>query len=152
MSGVQRTISEFLVDRNTPVVAPDDTVAHALSLMSKEKDFGVFVVEDGQLVGIFTEKDFATRVAALKLIPADVDMKSVMTPKPETLSPEDDVAYAINKMALGGFRHVPIVTNDGQIKGVINVRDVVSHLNEVFGAVETDNKEPVDEWVDIGGG
>jgi CBS domain-containing protein len=75
-----------------------------------------------------------------------------MTANLETLGPGDDIRFAINKMAVGGFRHVPIVDGDGKPVGVIRVRDVIDHMAKVFATVEGDGGEHLDEWVDVGGG
>src|SRR5207247_2463957 len=66
----------------------------------------VLVVEGERLVGIVTERDFI-----MKLGQADAGrpLSDFMTPDPEVLSPDDPIVYALNKMSVGGFRHVPLV-------------------------------------------
>lgn len=60
-----------------------------------------------------------------------VPVKSVMTPNPETLEPEDSIAFALNKMSVGGYRHIPIVDGAKPV-GVLSVRDVVDFLVDLF--------------------
>ena len=55
-----------------------------------------------------------------------------MTPDPVVLRHDDTIAVAINKMAVGGFRHIPIV-EDGRPTGVVTARDVFHHLAESLG-------------------
>jgi CBS domain-containing protein len=106
----------------------------------------------GDLVGIFTGRDFLNRVAAEKRKPAETLLGEVMTKAPETLGPDDCVSYAIDRMANGGFRNVPIVA-DGRPVAVISVRDVMTHLAEVFAEIEEgDADDEMKDWVDIGGG
>jgi len=50
-----------------------------------------------------------------------------MTPHPETVGPADPLAFALGKMAGGGYRHLPVV-KDGQPVGVISVRDILRHI------------------------
>jgi CBS domain-containing protein len=56
----------------------------------------------------------------------------VMTPDPECLTPDDDIAYALNKMAVGGFRHIPLVDEYGRPAGLIGMRHVVEHIVHLF--------------------
>ena len=55
-----------------------------------------------------------------------------MTPDPVVLRHDDPIALAIHKMAVGGFRHIPILQN-GRPTGVVTARDVFHHLAEAFG-------------------
>lgn len=58
-----------------------------------------------------------------------------MTAAPETLAPDDEIAYALNLMAIGGFRHVPIVRDDNTVLGIVSIRDVQRHVTEHFEKV-----------------
>ena len=55
-----------------------------------------------------------------------------MTPEPEVLAVGETVAYALNKMSVGGFRHVPVVDHKGHPAFVVSVRDIVEFLVEAF--------------------
>jgi len=88
----------------------------------------VLVMEDGRLAGIFTDRDAVLKVAGShtgELRP----IASLMTRDPVVLRHVETIAVAINKMAVGGFRHIPIV-EDGRPMGVITARDVFRHLVE----------------------
>jgi len=54
-----------------------------------------------------------------------------MTPSPETLRTKDPVAYALNKMSVGGFRHVPLVDDAGRPVGIVSAGDLVDFLVEL---------------------
>jgi CBS domain-containing protein len=54
-----------------------------------------------------------------------------MTPSPETLTDEDSLAYAVNKMSVGGYRHIPLL-RDGRAVGIISIRDVLGYLSRLF--------------------
>jgi len=95
----------------------------------------VLVAEAGRLEGIFTTRDFLRRVAAKRLDPESVVLRDVMTPSPRTLAPSDPVAFAINWMAIEGFRNVPIV-DDGRLLGVLTFWDVMRQLGELFAELE----------------
>jgi CBS domain-containing protein len=82
-------------------------------------------MERQALVGIFTDRDAVLKVAAAAADRRPV--REVMTPDPVVLRRDDPVAVAIHKMAVGGFRHVPIL-DDGHPIGVVSARDVFRHL------------------------
>ena len=57
---------------------------------------------------------------------------SNMTREPETLGPDDPVAFALQRMSVGGFRHIPLVDGDGHPVGMLSVKDIVEFLVEQF--------------------
>jgi CBS domain-containing protein len=152
MPQIEKTIAEFIGDRELPSVAPGDTVAVAIALMKSRPIDSVVVVEDGKLVGVFTQRDFLNRVTAARRDVDTVRMREVMTPDPEKLAPTDCITYAINRMAVRGFRNIPIVDDDGTVLAVLSVRDVVRHLSMLFSELSSVDVEGWDEWNDIGGG
>lgn len=107
------------------------SVADAVKSMNDHHTGCILVGRAGKLIGIFTERDVLTK----DFFRADshtVPVESVMTPNPETLEPEDRIAFALNKMSVGGYRHIPIVESDGTPVGVLSVRDVVDFLVDLF--------------------
>jgi CBS domain-containing protein len=122
------------VKRNAPVtVPPDATVEKALALMRARKVSAVIVVERRKarrVVGIFTERDLVNRALPVRGF-ATKQVARFMTPSPETLRPKDPVAYALNKMSVGGFRHVPLVDDAGRAAGMISAGDLLEYLVEL---------------------
>jgi CBS domain-containing protein len=104
--------------------------------MSREAHDCVLLVDDGILAGIFTSRDFLNRVAAVRRDPRAVLLGDVMTALPKTLRPRDCVAFAINWMALEGFRNVPIVDDEGRVLGVLTVWDVMRQLEDMFQEID----------------
>jgi CBS domain-containing protein len=90
----------------------------------------VLVTEAGRLVGIFTDRDAVLKVAGLERRIRPIS--TLMTRDPVVLRHDETIAVAINKMAVGGFRHIPIV-EDGRPTGVVTARDVFRHLVESLG-------------------
>ena len=113
--------------RKATVVPPDMPVAEVLDVLARSGHGIVVVAEDDKPVGIFSERDALLRlnVDAGKL--ADHPISEFMTPNPEMLSVEDRIAFALNKMAGGGYRHVPIVDEEGRVTGIISVRDILRY-------------------------
>ena len=107
------------------VLAASADVDDAVQVMHANGSDCVLVVENGRLVGIFTDRDAVLKVAGR---PAAVrPIADYMTRDPVVLRHDDTIAVAINKMAVGGFRHIPIV-EDGVPTGVVTARDVFRHL------------------------
>ncbi len=153
MPQLDRTISEFIADRALSSVSPGDSVALALEVMRSRGCDAVVVMEHDRLRGIFTERDFLNRVTAPLLDVRSTRIEQVMTADPETLSPSDSITYAINRMAIRGFRNIPIVEPDGAVVAVLTSRDVVAHLSDLFDELGRPNREDDwREWTDIGGG
>jgi CBS domain-containing protein len=132
MRRLQRTIEEIGWTRDVPRVADTEKVAWAFSMMSRAAYDCVLVMTGGALAGIFTSRDFVNRVAAIRADAAALTLGAVMTPAPRTLRPRDGVVFAINWMAIEGFRNVPIVDDDGGVLGVLTVWDVMRHLGAIF--------------------
>ncbi|HEY5936775.1 MAG TPA: CBS domain-containing protein [Kofleriaceae bacterium] len=159
MRRLQRTIAEIGWTRDVPRLAEADPVARAFDAMSRESHDCVLVVEGGQLAGIFTSRDFLNRIAAERGDPSKIPLSAVMTRGPRTLRPWDGVAFAINWMAVEGFRNVPIVDDEGVVLGVLTVWDVMRHLGEIFDEIDATPRQVqvqsdisnVMEMVDLGG-
>jgi CBS domain-containing protein len=153
---IQRSIGECIARVEFASVAPDQPVTDAVAAMLEKSTACALVIDGGALVGIFTERDFLNRVSAGQRDPKVTPVRAVMTPEPLTLREHDNVAYAINRMAEGGFRHVPIVDGEGRPTSVLDVRVVMLHLVKVFAERERDGQrgdgEVGAEWIDIGGG
>jgi CBS domain-containing protein len=152
VSSVETTIASFIKARPATCLPPSASVARAAEAIRSNGAGCVLVIEGERLAGIFTERDFMNRVAMKGRPLEGTSLADVMTADPETLGPDDDIRFAINKMAVGGFRHVPIVDAGGAPIGVLLERDVVNHLTALFAAVELDGDGELDDWVDVGGG
>ena len=112
-------------------VSPTQHVADAVALMQKHKVGCVLVTEGGKMSGIFTERDVLTRVVGKKDF-EKVQVKDVMTAKPESFEHDDSLAYVLNAMTVGGYRHVPVVDEKGKPVAVLSVRDIMSFIIEHF--------------------
>ncbi len=116
----------------SPVVLPlDSTVAQAVQLLLDHEVGAVLIVDDhGCLVGIFSERDLLLKIAGIERPLSELPVKDYMTPKPQTVSPEDCLAFALHKMDVGGYRHLPVV-QDGKPIAVLSVRDVIRHMTQM---------------------
>ena len=132
---LQETVVSLPV-RPPLIFSVSNTVTEAMRAMQREHRGCVVVTDDGtgtsKLVGIFTERDVLLRIVDRGKNPATLPLSEVMTPDPEVLSVHSTVASALNKMSVGGFRHVPIVDDEHRPALVVSVRDVVEFLVEAF--------------------
>jgi CBS domain-containing protein len=159
MRRLQRTIEEIGWSREVPRLADTARVASAFDLMSREAHDCVLVTRGDALAGIFTSRDFLNRIAAVRGDPAQLTLAEVMTANPRTLRPRDDVAFAINWMAIEGFRNVPIVDDEGRLLGALTVWDVMRHLGDFFEEIDatprqvaaTGDTSSVISMIDLGG-
>ena len=113
------------------IVSPSTPVAEAIRRMHRDGVDCVLVCERERLVGIFTDRDAVLKAAGKQL--AAFAVRDFMTPDPVVLRHDDTLAVAIHKMAVGGFRHIPIVDGDRTI-GVVAARDVFRHIAHTFAA------------------
>lgn len=129
---VERSFNEVrlreLIKRPPLIVAPTDSVESVVNRMASQSKPCALVVYDNVVVGIFTERDALGRISADYDGARDRPVREFMTAAPETLSANDCLAYAVNKMSVGGYRHVPITDVDEKPLGVVAVRDVVERL------------------------
>jgi CBS domain-containing protein len=105
----------------------------ARSAIARMKDDGLeclLVVDGERLRGIVTYQDAIVKLNRRSLDGMAVD--ALMTPDPVVLRHDDTTAVALHKMAVGGFRHIPIV-EDGRLVGLVQARNLFGHLLEVIG-------------------
>src|SRR5262245_23176716 len=107
-----------------PASAP---VRDAIRAMLDREVGAVLVERAGRVVGIFTERDVLRRVVEPQLDQGR-PVADVMTPDPETLQLDDGIAFALNRMILRGFRHVPVLDPDGSPAAVVSQREVVAYI------------------------
>ncbi len=114
-------------------VTPEATVSKAVELMKKKRVSAVMVVDrkkPRKLLGLFTERDFLDRALGAKGF-GRLKVSKVMTRDPEALAAGDSVAYALNKMHVGRYRHVPVVDGGGVPVGMISARDLIDFICEL---------------------
>jgi CBS domain-containing protein len=132
---IERSLMEdsvIVLRPKSPVtVSPTTPVGITIQLLL-DNDIGALLVvhEDGKLAGIFSERDLLTRVAGLFDSYAELPIHKFMTPNPETVTADDTLAFALHKMDVGGYRHLPVL-HDGLPVGVISVRDMLRHITRL---------------------
>jgi CBS domain-containing protein len=110
-------------------VRPDDTVFDALRLMADRNVGAVMVVLDNDIVGIFSERDYARKGILRGLASKDTPVSAVMSTPVVTVAPSVSVAECMSLMTHKRIRHLPVVEDD-RLVGVISIGDVVRALVE----------------------
>lgn len=131
-SAVEKGLLNDRVDalrpRKPSTVLPSAPIGEVLKKMVDEAIGCVLVVdEQHRLVGIFSERDAMLRVNDQAARMADKPVSSVMTPNPTTLRLRDKIAFALQRMNVGGYRHLPIL-DEGKLVGVVSIRDILAYL------------------------
>jgi CBS domain-containing protein len=120
-----------ILNPKTPFAVTPDTAIGSVLKQMVEKGIGCVMVADGQIpVGIFSERDALLKLNTEAAELAEHPVSEFMTANPEMLEDSAKIAFAVQRMDLGGYRHVPIVSEDGTMKGVISVRDILRYLTE----------------------
>ncbi len=111
-------------------VQPSTTMAQAVAAMSKARVGSVLVLEDGALLGIFTERDVLRAFNQMHADPARVSTISKgMTLEPQTIDADATVGEAMDRMLDGGFRHLPVIDGE-KLVGVISLRDLALSISK----------------------
>ena len=121
--------SVSVLEPSTPISLDiGSTVADAIHLMKERRIGCVLIIKDDELVGIFSERDVLTKALGRGQDHSQTKIADLMTSDPECLHHEDSVGFALNKMSVGSFRHIPIVDTENRPVGVISSKDIFRYL------------------------
>lgn len=132
-------VSDILQKKGNAVIAvtSTSTVLDALKLMSEKNIGALLVMDDGQLTGIFSERDYARKVVLKGKASADTAVREIMTENPFTVQPDDSIETCMGIMSNKHIRHLP-VSKDNTVAGMISIGDVVT-------AIIQSQKETIDQ-------
>ena len=124
-----------------PVIsaAPNTPTQEVVRMLHEHEVACVIIVEDDKPIGIITERDVLNRAADGWAPAKDKPVADVMTRDPVTLYETDPPARALNTMASGGIRHVPVTDSDGKLVGLVGIRRITRYLQRHFPEVEDPN-------------
>ena len=132
-TGLQRRIMETPLRELSPApaltVSPQDPVSKVVRLMRERRVGSVLVMDGPELAGIFTERDALNRLTGRSYDLDRLPISQVMTRDPKVLRDEDTLAYAMHCMAVGSYRHIPVM-GPGRPPRFVSVRGVLRYLNE----------------------
>jgi CBS domain-containing protein len=117
-------IYELVKDRPVYSLDADRTVLEAARFMMEHRIGALPVLRNGELVGIFSERDIMNRVVAIGRLPGSTKISEVMTTNPKAVNVDETIENCLYLMREFGFRHLPIV--DGkELKGLVSSRDIL---------------------------
>ncbi len=119
-------LKTLLAGRRLTYVSPDMTVTDVACKMSDAKIGAVVILVDGELKGIFTERDLLNRVISAGKDPKAVKVSEVMTTNVCICDADDSYEKCLAQMKQIGCRHMPIVEEDKLI-GILSIRDLLRH-------------------------
>lgn len=123
-----QTVQDILERKGRDVwsAGPDMTVLEALGLL-KDKNIGALVVlDEGKLVGIFSERDYARKIALRGRSSSDTALREVLTGRVLCVRPSRTVDECMALMSDKHIRHLPVVDDHGTVVGVVSIGDIVN--------------------------
>jgi CBS domain-containing protein len=121
-----QTVSQLLTVKGGQIfsVSPQDSVLHAIEIMATRHVGALLVMNQGSLVGIISERDYARKVILKNRSSHDTPVGDIMTSPAITVTPEDTVHRCMELMTQRRFRHLPVVKG-GRVLGILSIGDLV---------------------------
>lgn len=122
-----KTLKQLLAAKTRPlaVVAPTDSVFHALTLMAQHDVGALLVLEGEQLVGIFSERDYARKIILHGKTSKETLVREIMSDKVAYVPPAATIDECMALMTEKHFRHLPVLAEDGTVVGMVSIGDMV---------------------------
>ena len=122
-----KTLKQLLAgkDRVLAVVAPGDTVFHALTVMANNEVGALLVLEEEHLVGIFSERDYARKIILHGKTSKETLVREIMSERVAYVTPSSTVDECMALMTDKHFRHLPVLDDAGKVLGIVSIGDMV---------------------------
>ena len=124
-----KTIQQVLNNKDNEVksVSPDTDTKDAIKLMAKSGISSLLVIENDQVLGIFSDKDFTCKVVAEDRLSQDIPISEVMTTPVCAIRPDQNIEDAMSVMTEKRIRHLPVMDGDKLI-GLVSIGDLVKSI------------------------
>ncbi len=121
-----QTVGQLLQVKGTEVfsVTPQDSVLRAIEVMATRHVGALLVMNEGSLIGIISERDYARKVILKNRSSHDTPVADIMSAPAVSVTPEDTVHRCMQIMTEGRFRHLPVV-RAGRVMGMLSIGDLV---------------------------
>ena len=126
-------ISNTRYPRQPVSFSPDEELGNVLDTMAKKHIGAVLITKNKKIAGIFAERDTLIK-HIYRLDNLKRPVGELMTPNPECLMPQDSIAFALNRMIRGGYRHIPLIDASEAPVGLLSMRDIVAFVVSHFPA------------------
>jgi CBS domain-containing protein len=126
-----QTVSQLLQVKGNQIfaVAPQDSVLRAIEIMATRHVGALLVMNEGTLLGIISERDYARKVILKNRSSHDTPVNDIMSSPAVSVTPEDTVHHCMQLMTEGRFRHLPVV-KAGRVVGMLSIGDLVKAVIE----------------------
>ncbi len=126
-----KTVKQILDNKPKAIysVSTSTSVFHALQVMMDKNISALLIMEQGELYGIFTERDYARKIILQGRSSKDTKVSEVMTANIITVSLNDNIDYCMKVMTDSHIRHLPVIQN-GKVLGMVSIGDVVKNIIE----------------------
>lgn len=124
-------VADFISKIPPIIVSPQTSVQEVIDRMQALPTKGCVLIcdEKKNLLGIVSIRDILLKVAGILKDPSQTPVEKIMTPHPEWLDKDAPLSFALHKMSIGKFRHVPVLDRGIPI-GVVSTRDVIEYLSK----------------------
>lgn len=124
-----KTVRDILETKGYDVwsVAPDTTVYHALKLMSEKNVGALLVLDQEEIVGIISERDYARKVILKGRTSREAPVRDIMSERVVYVGPDDSVENCMAIFTDKHIRHLPVM-EDGKLVGIVSIGDVVKTM------------------------
>jgi len=126
----KKIVPDVIKECRITTTTADKTVREAAVMMTGQNIGAVVVVDNGDITGILTERDMLRKVIGAKVDPDVATVGEIMTPNPDTITGDCLSGRALEMMVEKGYRHLPIVTDDGKPCGMVSVRDLYQAVQD----------------------
>ena len=122
-----KTVRQLLAAKNSRIISvhPEESVLDALKIMAENNVGAVLVVDEGKLEGIFTERDYARKVALQGKTSSDTRVREIMTSKVFYVSPDRTTEESMALMTEKRCRHLPVLDAEHKVLGIVSIGDLV---------------------------
>jgi len=126
-----QTVSQLLRVKGSHFysVAPTDSVLQAIEIMATRHIGALLVMNQGTLLGIISERDYARKVILKNRSSHDTPVSDIMTSPAVTVTPHDTVHHCMQLMTEHRFRHLPVI-DSGRVVGILSIGDLVKAVIE----------------------
>jgi CBS domain-containing protein len=124
---MQRTVARVLEEKQSGDIfgtKPDASVYEALEMMADKNVGALIVLDEGRLVGIMSERDYARKIILLNRLSRDTKVSEIMTQTVLTVTPDQSMVECMELMTDRRVRHLPVMEG-GEVVGVVSIGDVV---------------------------
>src|SRR5688572_19420321 len=123
------TVRNILQTKGNAVytVSPETSVYEALEDLENNNLGSLVVVENGKLIGLFTERDYARKVILKGRSSKDTHVRDIMTERPVFVTPDSSIETCMQLMSSKAIRHLPVLDND-QLIGIVSIGDLVKYI------------------------